>query len=659
MIQVDSPRQISFPPETLPVHDAEDFPIAEDIITSPRTILDAQQPLGLKPWMEAFIKTAPGVPVDTLSHAEPHLAVTTHLVWDVNKIDFENKILSATATYSYRNKLETDRLMLDVKDLDIKSVTLDGEDVPYEIVKGPQGNPDKFDGLKITIPSHKKSGQVSIEYTTSPKSSGLFWIDPAYTTGKKHPLLYTQFEANEGASALPGQHSPQVRLTWHVNVKTGSEELIALSSAKNNPKNRTLDGQYNGLYMDRKIPLYLLCLEVGHMEYSAYDERCGIYTEPETMEKAKSAFIDMPKYIACAEKIFGPYKWGRYEASILGNAYPYNAMEHACKSTFGAVCMGKPEVIAHEITHSWLGNDITNATWFEFFFNEGFTVFGETLIMTEMLGSEYAALMMIGRLKEMEKAMNEYRDTRPGLLSLVSTDVEFTRIPYAKGALFFFMLREAIGHTEFAQFVKDYMNVFYQGSMASERFLAFLKEWLKHEMNNDDFETFKQKHQIDEWLHGQEIPDNRPIFVSKLLDAIQEEAQSVLSGNSVNVELYQQWTEQVKSVFLGELEGKITREQLIELEKALNPTDDISLIMRSSWSQIFATAGYYTEKTEKFIVNFIVERNSKHLANLISATLCKTPEGRHVAEEILRQGEDRLFEVTRAVIEANIQKNMS
>lgn len=632
-----------------------------------------EQAIGLKPWMIELKKILPPLPVDILSHAQPHLAVTRHLVWDVKNINFDARTLDATATYCYRNKVldkgdirGNDKLILDVKDLKIHSVKIDGFDVPFEIIENPnRDDPNKFDALQITIATNKAQGNVVIDYTTHPKASGLFWIDKKFTTGKQYPLLYTLFQANEGASVIPGQHSPQVRLTWVVNVSTGSSDLMALSSVKNNPKVVSSTGRYEGMYMDRRIPLYLLCLEIGQMTFAEYlDEKekptgFGIYSETQTLEEAKKAFSDMPKYIASAEKLFGPYKWGRYDASVLCNAFPYSAMEHACKSTFGAVCMGMPEVIAHEITHSWLGNDITNATWFEFFLNEGFTVFGEVMIMAEMHGWDHASLVMLETLKEMEKAIEEYRDSRPGLLSLVSTDIEFTRIPYGKGALFFFMLRESIGHEKFGEFVKDYMNMFYQNSISSEQFLAFLKEWLKYEMKIEDFEEFKAENKIDDWLYGKEIPDNRPIFTSKLLDGIVAEANNVLSDKPVNIELYNQWTEQMKSIFLSELEGKISPKQLAYLDEQLNPTDNISLVMRNSWSQIFATTGYYTVKTKEFIINFILERNSKHLTNLISAALCKTTEGCSIAEEILKRGKEKnsLFEVTRSVIDENIKKN--
>lgn len=47
--------------------------------------------------------------------------------------------------------------------------------------------------LTIELPT-KTSGElkVSISYETSPKASGLQWLTPENTLGKKHPYMYSQ-----------------------------------------------------------------------------------------------------------------------------------------------------------------------------------------------------------------------------------------------------------------------------------------------------------------------------------------------------------------------------------------------------------------------------------------------------------------------------------
>ena len=50
-------------------------------------------------------------------------------------------------------------------------------------------------------------------------------------------------------------------------------------------------------------------------------------------------------------------------------------------------------LIAHELAHSWSGNLVTNATWNDFWLNEGFTVYLERRIMEAVKGEDYAAML--------------------------------------------------------------------------------------------------------------------------------------------------------------------------------------------------------------------------------------------------------------------------
>ncbi len=274
-----------------------------------------------KPWMSDFRAHLPELPRDPLSNANPKQAVTTHLVWDIS-VDFPNKELVASATYSYRNQMPGNTaLILDTSNLLIEEILVNGQNAHYAIV--PSQIPSKPDALQIAIPPNQTEGTVFIRYRTSQQATGVFWVDPEYTEGKQHPLVYTLFQPTEGASAIPGQHTPQVRLTYEMNVQTNHPDLIALSSVSNNPTTTSPTGEYLGLKMDRPIPLYLLSLHVGNLTFHRFDERTGIYAEPEALEEAKTAFEKLPEYLKAAEELCGPYHWGTYTPIQLGWPFPY------------------------------------------------------------------------------------------------------------------------------------------------------------------------------------------------------------------------------------------------------------------------------------------------------------------------------------------------
>lgn len=55
-------------------------------------------------------------------------------------------------------------------------------------------------GSKLTVELPTKTSgnlKVSFVYETSPKASGLQWLSPENTLGKKHPYMYSQCQVND------------------------------------------------------------------------------------------------------------------------------------------------------------------------------------------------------------------------------------------------------------------------------------------------------------------------------------------------------------------------------------------------------------------------------------------------------------------------------
>lgn len=607
----------------------------------------------LKPWMQLFQQNLPKLPPDPLSNAEPERAVITHLIWDV-AVHFPQKELDATATYSYQNKmLGNSELILDTSNLIIDQILVNGDPVDYEIVLSKIVQ--KPDALRIPIPADQAFGSVSIHYRTTPNATGIFWVDPQFTASGQYPLVYTLFQPTEGASAIPGQHSPQVRLTYEINVKT-DPGFLALSSVNNNPTSLSPDGEYRGLKMTRAIPLYLLSLHVGHLTFYPFDQRTGVYAEEKVMETTKRSFQKLPDYLKAAEELCGPYHWGVYRPIQLGWPFPYGAMEHPCASTFGMICSENPFTVPHELAHSWAGNDITNCNWQQFFWNEGLTTFLQHCISEKIWGGDYASMITLDFLEEAKISMEEYKKEDPDLLKLCSdgTSFKMTYIPYAKGALFFFMLQEAMGKESFAQFLKDYMSVFFQNSMSEERFLTFLKLWLKHEKGIDHFDRFVKKHQITEWLHGTSMPSNTPPLHSTLIDAIHQEIEKMARFQSLDAANIQKWDMLMQKVFLNFLKGKATAEQLMSLDRQLHFTQSDKMSIQGAWILVCIEAGYLPLEVQKLIISHIIKMNGIYIATRVCSLLNKTDTGRDLIQRILDADQGRLFPITRNAIQESL-----
>ena len=81
---------------------------------------------------------------------------------------------------------------------------------------------------------------------------------------------------------------------------------------------------------------------------------------------------------------------GRYDVLFMPPSFPFGGMENPCL-TFVTPCLlagdrSLADVIIHEIAHSWFGNLVTNASWGEFWLNEGFTMYAQRRISTVLFG---------------------------------------------------------------------------------------------------------------------------------------------------------------------------------------------------------------------------------------------------------------------------------
>src|SRR5207249_10399761 len=135
------------------------------------------------------------------------------------------------------------------------------------------------------------------------------------------------------------------------------------------------------------------------------------WAEPSLVQAARDELVDSEAMIQAASELFGPYRWGRYDVLVLPPAFPFGGMENP-RLTFATptVLAGDKSLVslvAHELAHSWSGNLVTNATWRDFWLNEGFTVYFEGRIMEKVYGPERAAMEAQIGLQELERELKE------------------------------------------------------------------------------------------------------------------------------------------------------------------------------------------------------------------------------------------------------------
>ncbi|WP_452601910.1 leukotriene A4 hydrolase C-terminal domain-containing protein [Pontimicrobium sp. MEBiC06410] len=533
---------------------------------------------------------------DSHSYAKPNEANTNHL--DLNiEVDFETKQIKGTATYKINNN-NASEIILDSKFLDIKKVLVDNKEVTFSL-----GKNDKQLGQALKIPLQAASKQITIYYNTTNKTEALQWLSPQQTADKKEPFLFTQGQAILTRTWIPIQDSPQIRITYNATVKVPSQ-LMAVMSAEN-PKAKTANGIYT-FKMQQAISPYLIALAVGDINYKAVSNRTGIYAEPSILEKAHYEFSDMEKMVVAAENLYGKYNWEQFDVIVLPPSFPFGGMENP-RLTFATptVIAGDKSLtslIAHELAHSWSGNLVTNATWNDFWLNEGFTVYFEMRIMEALYGKNRANMLaLIGRQdleEELEGFKDSPEDTKLKLnLKGRNPDDGMNSIAYDKGYLFLRTLEEKVGRAKFDTFLKNYFKSHAFSTMTTERFIEYLNTNLLKKHNI----TFNTK----EWIYNPGLPENQAIITSNKFKKVEETLATFLSTKTIDKTLTQNWTTQEWVHFVRNFPKTITPKQMELIDNAFDLTHSNNSYIAMVWFEQSVTHDYRGNNVDDIIKQFL------------------------------------------------------
>lgn len=306
------------------------------------------------------------------------------------------------------------------------------------------------------------------------------WIEASQTVGKRHPAMFSQSQAILARSWVPLQDCPLVRFTYEAKIRTKSGMMVLMSAE--NPTELSSDGSYS-FQMKQPIPSYLMAIAAGDYQFQSISDRAGIYAEPESLAEAAKEFSDLENMIQAAENLFGPYTWEQYDLLVLPPSFPFGGMENP-RLTFltPSIIVGDQSLtslVAHELAHSWSGNLVTNATWNDFWLNEGFTVYFERRIMEALYGKDFSDMLSVigyGDLKEdLQDIGPENADTWLKLdLADRNPDDGLTNVAYEKGYFFLLHVEAVVGRAAFDRFLKNYFKTFAFKSVNTDQFLDFL-----------------------------------------------------------------------------------------------------------------------------------------------------------------------------------------
>jgi aminopeptidase N len=563
---------------------------------------------------------------DVHSAGNPHEIRVRHIQLDL-AVDFARKQLLGSA------QLRTERmpgsnpeapLILDTKGLVIEKVEeFNGQG--WSKVNYRLGPPDPILGEALTIPMASDIGPVRITYRTSPSAGALQWLDPSRPAGGRQPFLFTQSQAIQARTWIPTQDSPGVRLTYGATIRT-PPGLTAVMSADRTPD--PSDTTLTRFRMDQAIPSYLIALAVGDLTFRPIGPRTGVWAEPSVVAKAANEFADTEKMVEATEKRFGPYRWGRYDLLVLPPSFPFGGMENP-RLTFATptVIAGDRSLVAlvaHELAHSWSGNLVTNATWRDFWLNEGFTVYLERRIVEDLYGVERARIEAVLGIQELREDLARLPSPDQVLhVNLAGRDPDdgMTQVPYEKGALFLTQLERAFGRERFDAFLLGYFNRHAFQSITTGDFLADLKT----NLFSLDLAA-ASKIDLDAWI---EAPGLKASFVeptSSRLEAVDQAASDWTAGKVATERLTtQEWSTQEWLRFLRALPAKLSPERMASLDGAFGLTERENAEVAALWL-LMAVRNEYRPADAR-LEKFLTTIGRRKFLMPIYRELTRTPDG--------------------------------
>jgi leukotriene-A4 hydrolase len=585
---------------------------------------------------------------DAHSFAEPESARITHLKLELH-VDFNERQLSGTAGFELQCAKGCNEVIFDTRKLTIRQVTdSSGRSLDYELA---QEAPVLGAKLTVKLPANVTS--VVIHYTTSPEAEALQWLTAEQTASGRSPFLFTQGHAIQTRSWIPIQDSPGIRFTYEARI-TVPPPLVAVMSAEHLGVDSVRVDNTFGFRMMEPIPAYLVALAVGDLASRTIGPRTAVYAEPVTLERAAFEFAEMERMVEAAEALVGRYRWGRFDLVVMPPSFPYGGMENP-RLTFVSPSLlagdrSLTTVVAHELAHAWAGNLVTNATWNDFWINEGTTVYLELRLHELLWGKERALLLQNWGFRELASEVTRMGasspDTRLAYEMAGRDPAEgVTVIPYLKGAAFFWAIEKAVGRSALDAWLVGWFNRQAFRSVTTEQLLSDLRTHL--------FEALPGKAlplDLEGWVHDPGLPESGRPPPSMILNEVETAAADALANRSLAALDTANWSPQAWRHFLGVLlAGRPALAVLTAIEAQFSLSKSHNAEVLLPWLRLQVQAGNQGATPE--LKSFLSEQGRTRFLRPLYAELLGSEWGDSLARDTYAECQGRYHSLVRSSLD--------
>jgi len=589
---------------------------------------------------------------DEYSYAQPEVARVTHVALDL-ALDFDAKTAGGTATLDILAADGADTVVLDSSGLEIASITdQEGMGLAFAVGATKEGM-----GEPITV-KMGDARKLVVAYKTRSGAEALQWLAPAQTAGGKFPYLFSQGQPTLNRTWIPTQDSPGIRQTWEARITAPEPLTVVMSAARVGEPEAAGNGRRAFKFeMDKPVAPYLIAIAAGDLVFRDLGPRTGVWTEPAMIDRAAAELEDTEKMVAAAEKLYGPYRWGRYDMIVLPPSFPYGGMENPTLTfltpTFLAGDKSLNGLVAHELAHSWSGNLVTNANWSDSWINEGVTSYFENRIMEALYGKQRAMQEAALQFDGMEEAIAENGAdadiTRLHLPKDADTpDGGASGIIYDKGAIFLRTMEQIVGRQKFDAWLMSWFDRHAFQPATSAMIVADLRE----NLIKGDAELEK-KLMLDEWVYEPGIPSNVWRPDPQAFAAVDAAATAYGADGKIDAAAWQGWTTAERLRFMSRLPQQRSADQLAQLDSALGLSQEGNNEVLFAWLEL-ALANRY-DPAVPVAEDFLAQVGRRKFVAPLFKTLMEQGEwGQPIAKRIYAKTRKTYHSVTTGTVDKTL-----
>lgn len=405
----------------------------------------------------------------------------------------EEKKVGGFVRYTFTIVEDVDTVFLDAKNMDIHKVVLNGEEVDHG-----------YNKKQVVVRHTLKEGEkyhLDVSYSCIPKQTVYFLGFDDETSNNEQ--IWTQGQGKYTSHWLPSFDDMNEKVEFDLTFINPPENLEVIANGKLlGVKTDSLGGSIVQYDMKSPMSSYLVAFAIGNFKSKGLVSNSGVpihlYYEPKDSLKFESTYRYSKEIFDFLEEEIGiPYPWQNYK-QVPVHDFLYAGMENTGTTLFsngylvdsiGFIDKNYVNVNAHELSHQWFGNLITEKSGRHHWLHEGFATFYAYLAEQNLFGEDH----MYWKLYDMANTLNNLSENGGGeaLTNPNANSLTF----YEKGALALFLLRDKVGKVNFKNGIRKFLETHQYSNVSISDFLEAISS-----ASGKDLSQFKRV-----WLEGDEF----------------------------------------------------------------------------------------------------------------------------------------------------------